>query len=403
MGGNAIKNAQRLSKTEYQKVCNTIQTWFNTEELYRSINKQHRTSFPLSYREKSSFGDLDCLTTIDYGDFSARLNELQKQGVLRLTEAKNHAFGIQIKDMETGGWSPIYQLDHMYVEPEHYDFTYNYMCWNDLGNFIGRIARYYGLKFSTKGLFREVLLDQFGNVSYSSRFKNQQNNKGINATQVKQDVLISNDWDKVLTVLGLKPATYHASFDNLYDIAQFVFASPYFDMNMFKWDNVNSNVRCRDKSRPNYQVVIDHFEELLKQNPKEPQTLTMTDVFKAFPDFPIRWRQNVKSLKTMMQVKRRLNMKRAMAILTELNVSFADQYKHVSLEAPFVHSDGMFVLPTSHRKLVREYLAEQGFDSAEHYQTVHNRSLSFMTRKELTQQQKAVLQEFVSQFKAEFD
>src|SRR5690606_37972742 len=140
MGGLALKNTftRRYQRDEFEKLSNELLTI-----LRKSFD---RVELPLFYSKKESFGDIDIIISIDksnpvFGNMRSYITD---------TFIPNEIFH------NGNAWSFDYkeiQVDFITCEPEHFDSNYHYLAFNDLGNFIGRIAQRLGLKYGQEGLW----------------------------------------------------------------------------------------------------------------------------------------------------------------------------------------------------------------------------------------------------------
>lgn len=258
MGGKAVLNVVRAPKEAYHYHAK----WF--KQLFDSKFPEHAntSAFPDAYREKESFGDFDFLTTLPKDKFVQFLEKMNEQGVLLLKDASLDSFGVQFPLADGSGFSPMYQLDHLKTTNEHFTFHRNYLSWNDLGNFMGRVAAYYGLKFGADGLYCHLYLDQNGTPLKVSKYKSKNNEEDSKKVFHKTHVFMSLDWNKVLTFLGFDAERYAQGFDNMDDVAQFVYNNPFFNTKMFDLQDRDNKSRARDSKRPNYDYVSNKFAEL---------------------------------------------------------------------------------------------------------------------------------------------
>jgi hypothetical protein len=189
---------------------------------------------PLFYKNKPSFGDADILISTEGITFNLRDYILD-------TFAPNEIF-------HNGNcWSFDYkelQIDLITVAPEHFDSNYNYLSYNDLGNYIGKIAHGFGFKYGQEGLM------------YDHYFK------GSNIGRV----IISKDYDKIYEFLGLDYNRWKEGFDDLEDIFKFISESPYFNWEYLQLENNNRINRERDAKRKSYMSFLEYIENNCKDS-----------------------------------------------------------------------------------------------------------------------------------------
>ena len=136
MGGLALKNTptRRYERAEFETL---------TNELTATLRKTFkRVEMPLFYRKKESFGDADYILSMD--GFDGNMREYITE-----TFSPNEIF-------HNGNcWTFDYhqlQVDLITVSGAHFDSNYNYLSYNDLGNYIGKIAHGFGFKYGQEGL-----------------------------------------------------------------------------------------------------------------------------------------------------------------------------------------------------------------------------------------------------------
>lgn len=248
MGGNATKefNTIRMTKEQYYKLSIMLLT-----SVVSQANSNERTGIPVSYGDKDSFGDIDFLSTITSDEFEKRITKgLYSDKLDILGKKKNGnitSYAIRYKD-DDGQWSEPFQVDLIKTNSNEFDFSYNYFSYNDLGNFIGRLAVIANLKFGFDGLFVKTYFDKHSDVT-----ERKQNSVGYMET--KLDV----DFYQALELLGLSVERYKQGFKTLDEIFEFIAQGEYFDYEFFKIENLNSSQRQRDVKRPNFNLALDYF------------------------------------------------------------------------------------------------------------------------------------------------
>ena len=125
MGGRALKSVQtrRYERAEFDEI---------SVELMDMLKPDFkRVAMPLFYKNKQSFGDADILLSMQGFDGNMRR-------YIEETFNPNEIF-------HNGNcWSFDYkelQVDLITVAAEDFDTNLMYLSYNDLGNFIGRIAQ----------------------------------------------------------------------------------------------------------------------------------------------------------------------------------------------------------------------------------------------------------------------
>ena len=228
MGGLALKNTftRRYEREEFNEL---------SEELLGLLSNTFKlVAMPLFYKNKPSFGDADILVSMEEFDGNMRT-------YIEDTFSPNEIF-------HNGNcWSFDYkelQIDIITVAPEHFDSNYNYLSYNDLGNYIGKIAHGFGFKYGQEGLV------------YDHYFK------GSNIGRV----IVSKDYDKIYEFLGLDYNRWKEGFDELEDIFKFISESKYFNWEYLQLENNNRVNRERDAKRKSYMGFLEYIEDNCKDS-----------------------------------------------------------------------------------------------------------------------------------------
>jgi hypothetical protein len=248
MGGLALKNTftRRYEREEFEQL---------SKELMAMLKKDFkRVAMPLFYKNKPSFGDADILVSMedckynmrDYITAHFKPNEIFHNG---------NCWSFDYKEL---------QIDLITVAGEDFDSNYNYLSYNDLGNYIGKIAHGFGLKYGQQGL------------TYDHYFK------GIKIGRI----LISKDYDKIYEFLGLSYDRWREGFDELEDIFSFISESKYFNWEYLQLENNNRVNRERDAKRKSYMSFLEYIDKNCKDdNHRYPYEKDKSVYLKQVADF----------------------------------------------------------------------------------------------------------------------
>ena len=244
MGGHAMKNygVERLTKEQYDEVLSAL-----------TITLPYKTAAIPSYRAKDSFGDCDLLTTATNQAFESSLSK----DFVVLGKKNNGAvtsYAIKYKEL------PPFQFDLIKTKRDHFNFNYNYLSYNDLGNLIGRIAAAFGFKFAHDDLYLLAWYNHQGEERSVDRVK--EDDKTNEHAQIRREYLLISDFDKALEFLGFNPERFSQGFENIEDILDFVAGSKYFCKDFFLFENRNHDQRQRDSKRPTYLKALEYFDTL---------------------------------------------------------------------------------------------------------------------------------------------
>lgn len=251
MGGLALKSTytRRYSREEFDvasdKLVNILRQTFKRVEV------------PLFYSTKESFGDIDIIISMDdnsnvFGNMHSYITQ---------TFMPNEIFH------NGNAWSFDYkeiQVDLITCSAADFDSNYHYLAFNDLGNFIGRIAQKLGLKYGQEGLW------------YNHYFKDQKIGS----------VMISKDYPKIFEFLGFDYSEWQKGFSTLEDIFEYVIKNQYFDAEMFELKNLNKINRERNIKRKSYMsflaYIAEHYSD--KSYEFEDKAISVARANKFFPE-----------------------------------------------------------------------------------------------------------------------
>jgi hypothetical protein len=222
MGGRALKSTQtrRCSREEFDILSLDLK-----KLLKLRFNK---VAIPMFYNNKPDFGDIDIVVSEDSSneDMRSYINSMFKPSEI----------------FHNGNcWSFDYdsiQIDIIITPNEHYETTLFYMGGNDIGNFVGRIAQGFGLKYGQQGLWYEHYF------------------KGSNIARID----ISKNYEDIFKFLGLSYERYLEGFDELEDIFEYIATCKFFNWKMFQMDKLNKINRDRNLKRKSYMSFLEWMD-----------------------------------------------------------------------------------------------------------------------------------------------
>lgn len=221
MGGNVFKNThdvRRLEATEYFQMVEQIKTLLSTLGLsleYHDVQAIY---------SKESFGDMDVVVNTN------------DRNVIKLH--KEFLEGLKLPVSLNGDVLSFlyesFQIDLLFIPEESYEYACNYFAWNDLGNILGRLAKKMGVKHGHAGLF---YVQRDGDV-------------------VVKEHLLSNSYYTIIDLLELDREPFDKGFTTTIEMFEWVASSPYFDPEIFKFENLNHINRVRDRKRKTYNELL---------------------------------------------------------------------------------------------------------------------------------------------------
>ena len=211
------------------------------------------------YGDKADFGDMDILCASGPDGASGPRWEAVRDRIVEAlgvtdTKAVGHVYSLAYRGLQT---------DLFTVEPRYLDSMYDFMSFNDVGNFIGRICRRFDLKYGEHGL-SHVYRGDGGNFV--------------------RELALTQDFARVCGFLGLDHAAWQAGFASLPAVFEWVIASPYFSVAPYL-DVPEGTMRARG-DRPTVTRFISYLREraIDKRAVMAERSAQLPAVLAAFPD-----------------------------------------------------------------------------------------------------------------------
>lgn len=224
MGGKLF-NLGRIPKKQYleieKKMCFYLDNHFS--DYYK---------IPRFYANKADFGDVDILV-------SSELMEKMTWAEFKKTIITDLA--IDHHESSKGIFSVIYenfQVDFILQNKNYFESTYSFLCFNDIGNIIGKIFKKFNLKYGENGLLYV--------------FRRQDNHYA-------KDLLISTNFEKIYAFLGLDYQKWLIGFESKEEMFNWVISSPYFSVQPYI--EMSNRMEKRQKERPTIAYFLDYLEE----------------------------------------------------------------------------------------------------------------------------------------------
>ncbi|WP_437287516.1 hypothetical protein [Sorangium sp. So ce406] len=219
MGGKLF-NLPRMPRGEYLALEAEVRRYLDVK-----LPGQYR--IPRYYGDKPDFGDMDVIVASrpDWGEVRA---EIARDLGVTQTKAVGHVFSTVYRGLQT---------DFFPVPERYLESAYSFMCFNDVGNFIGRICRRFDLKYGERGL-AYVYRREGGNY--------------------RADLEVTRDFERICGFLGLDHGAWQAGFASLPAVFDWVIASPYFSVAPYL-DEGESPLRERAGVRSTVARFIEHL------------------------------------------------------------------------------------------------------------------------------------------------
>lgn len=226
MGGKAFGfEAKRMNEEEFKWVSQLL-----LQNIRMSHNKEVQAKVVISVRDKIDFGDVDVLVSnenFNFDDFWFNSKEYYK-------DYKRNGPVISILDFCDR------QIDLILTQKEIFDVHYQYLAYNDMGNFVGRIAKSLNLKYGHDGLSLVVRHND-------------------DPTKKIADIPIMTDVVKIYELLDVP---YRKNgYDNMEQVYSDIMSSKYFHSDSFALEKQSHHARVRDRKRKSYHGMLNYIKE----------------------------------------------------------------------------------------------------------------------------------------------
>lgn len=213
MGGNLFKLG-RLPKAEYQAIESKVSN-------YLDIHFPGNWRIPRYYGDKADFGDLDILLSSDAlagADWTEVRDRIATDLGITTTKSTGHVFSTVYEN---------FQVDFFLRKARFFESTYQFLCFNDIGNLIGKICRRFNLKYGEQGL------------AYVFRRQDE---------HYKKDLPISADLSAIFGFLGLDHQQWLKGFANRDEMFHWVVESPYFSVVPYQQQSKTFEKRAKERA-----------------------------------------------------------------------------------------------------------------------------------------------------------
>jgi hypothetical protein len=199
-----------------------------------------------AYAKKESFGDGDILIERDNlpSDWVQQMHKAFMPQNLVINRFKGTPLSYRWDD-EVPAISPEcfsvsldimgLQVDLILVNRDEFNTARTYYAFNDLGNFMGRIAERMGFKYGWDGLWKELI-----------------NDKG----EPFAKILVSRDVAQIFEFLGYDHGRFSRGFETQEDVFTFAASTRYFNRRIYLLESRNHKSRARDAKRKSYTAFL---------------------------------------------------------------------------------------------------------------------------------------------------
>jgi hypothetical protein len=349
MGGNVFENTVRLTAKQYDSLKQCIQ----------GVCWKYNAGMDViqSYKSKESHGDMDILLMqcdLSDDDIFELLNGAANLLGFTMSDTNkvNHknTYEKYVKNGDITSYAmkttndpedpDVFQIDVIRVPEDSYNFSFNYFSYNDLGNFIGRIAHKFGLKFGHRGLF------------YPLHWKDSDGSDVFLG-----DILLTNNFFAALSALGFNSKQrrkFEDGFDTMEDVYQFVYDNPFVYNDMFDLREVSHVARIRDRKRKSYSGLLEWMAKAPKKENMfySDKTMYLPVIAEYWPHFAEEMKARISKHLLEKELRGRWNGKMVQLITSDVHG------KDIGVFLKQHRPDDLVLLKKSHDSIMN-YMAEK--------------------------------------------
>lgn len=331
MGGNAIKDACRVGREEYEHL---------EQKILTKINEYNPAFYARSipyYKNKQDFGDIDILISSSSGsnpqDIPRKIfhsEEVVKNGNVQ-------SFRLRLDS------DRVFQVDTISVPYEDLDVAKFYFSYNDLNLLTGRIAHKLGLKFGFDGLVLKI--------------RTESGHAGL-------DINLTKDPRRIYDFLGYDYNRYLQGFNNLEEVYEFVASTKYFNPFIFDYEQLNHINKTRNRKRATYAGFLEWIShgEGFNQYQFQQKQAYLIKTHCAFPEIDIfgQIKEYACDYHKNELLKNKFNGNLVMSWIPglqgkELGQAISGFRKYIECESGTVFSEAIKHMPTD---VIKEYFQE---------------------------------------------
>jgi hypothetical protein len=266
MGGSALDvDNKRLTSHEFDQVSRDLSERL---VLMDAVANTHVVQY---VREKETHGDIDILVQlqgprqaveVQMANHVLQATDMYKNGP---STSMDTVWRVQGPGGSTYRTDPI-QVDLVFVPENQWAMTKTFFDWNDLGNLLGKVARYHRYKLGFQGL----------RISYWYDF---------DKSEKLGDYTVTRDPEEALEFLGYDYERHREGFDAFEEMFEYALSSEKAVPLAFQSAQLNASQRRRDLKREVYQQFMSW---LSRQRPHEhlPRPSPRAALEKAEAAFP---------------------------------------------------------------------------------------------------------------------
>lgn len=205
------------------------------EVLEKLLHRYPMAKATKYFHNKKDFGDLDVIVVGEHVVYEADKAEMAKY-LKETFDTKEIFFNNGVVSFEYKN----FQIDLILVKSYELETAHFYYSYNDLNNLVGTYVRNFGLSLGYDGL--TIYLSDSSNNEHSS-------------------FIISRDPRKIYEFVGLNFDRYLEGFNDIQDVFEYVISSRFFTTSLFKYENLDSKNRTRNRKRKTYSTFLTWLDD----------------------------------------------------------------------------------------------------------------------------------------------
>ena len=284
--GGSLYGLGRLPRAEYLTLEGRLRAY-----LDEKLGDHYR--IPRYYCSKPDFGDVDVV--VSEAAIITTWDDLRAEIVADLGIERFQSTGAVLSTVYQD-----FQVDYLVRPARTFEITYAFLCFNDLGNLLGKIFRRMHLKYGENGL-QYVYRRADGNY--------------------KRDIDVSLDIERICGFLELDFSGWQAGFETLEEMYTWLVASPWFSVEPYR--SPSRSTRARVKQRPTIRRFLEwldenHIDQTCAYPPRE---AWLPRLVSAFPQANLTaiLAEEAAAEARVEAVKARFDGKRVMQLIPELS------------------------------------------------------------------------------------
>lgn len=232
MGGKALQNygvfTERKNTEDFTRIGQEIST-----QVKKDLGVE--CTVVKCYHTKKSHGDLDLLIKIDSILNSKGINLKEYIANTFKPNAIHNNGGVYSFDYEN------FQVDFIPIKESNWEVALVYFSYDPLGNAMGKTFHKMNLSYGWDGL------------KYKYRNFNGRNS---------HDITLTKDARKIFEFGGFNYDRYLQGFDYIEEIFDFIIDSKYFNIEIFKMENLRHIDKKRNRKRKSYHEFLEYVNSL---------------------------------------------------------------------------------------------------------------------------------------------